>query len=104
MKKKWLKLIAFLVIVLFLMPPIVEKVYAHYHDGGLIPGLIIGGCAGLFAASQMRPVVVQPPPPPPPQTLCYREIPERWEKRFNPATGQEETVVYPKHMVQIPCR
>ena len=88
-----------LVVVALALPQMAQ---AHGRLGGVCIAGILGFLLGGVAASHPS-----APPPYPyyvPPSQCLREIPERWETRWDPTHNAYVRELIPRHFIRIPCR
>ncbi len=99
---KRLMIVVLVVVALMLaLPPMAQARGGGGHGGGsFIPGLCIGGILGhiLSAPAVTHPLVAPSPPP----GQCWKEVPERWEPRWDPHLNTYVRELVPRHYV--PCQ
>ena len=91
-------IIVFLVVMALALPQMAQ---ARGGGGGsFVPGLCIGGVLGflLSASATDRPLVAPFYPP----GQCWKEVPEKWEMRWDPFYNTYVREFVPRHY--IPCR
>lgn len=92
-----------LVIIVLVMALLALPQMARARGGGggsFVPGLCIGGVLGHLLSA---PLAAHPPIAPISQPgQCWKEVPEKWEMRWDPFYNTYVRELVPRHF--IPCR
>ena len=94
------RLVIIVLVVAALALPQMAQARGGHGGGSFIPGLCLGGVLGFLLSAPLadRPLVAPSYSP----GQCWKEVPERWEMRWDPFYNTYVRELVPRHY--IPCR